>query len=318
MKERISEIESKLTAFRKDNYSKKDLLSEMLKLQEEIINTTFNATHAENSSLRLSDVDRHLTQLNEDCGHVADDLLAKFSAGQKQLREMIKGQISGDKGEMKATKSLQTVSRNVKVLRNIELKNDDYRTEIDIIAITNDSLFLIEVKNTSKDVVIDERGNYLRVTYGGDLAFDKNIGEKMNEKEHLMRTLLKNSGYEDLPIKSLVVFTNSSIHVTNNYEYIKECYLSQLPHIIDNSTSNYVMTDKQIIKLTECIFEAHCKESYPVKMDMKSFKSTFATLLAKLEGEKAKLSAEEEFSKKKNPFIAFFKRISKVACLTVN
>ena len=320
MKERIKEIESKLTAFRKESYMKKDVLPELFTLQEEIVSATFNSAHAENSSLRLWDVERHLSQMNEDCGHVADELLSSFSKQSKQFSEMIKASISGGKGESKAYKSLQTISRKHRLIRNIELKSDDHRTEIDIIAVTDNTVFLIEVKNTSKNIVIDEKGNYCRVTYSGELAFDKNIGEKMNEKEYLLREVFKNVGIDNIQIKSLVVFTNSSINVTNNYEYIQECYLSQLPHIVNNAMGEYTISDKQILKITQAILDAQCKEAYPVEMDMNVFKTTFATLLATLEQAKAKQSEMEELmaKKKQNPFTTFFQRLLKVACSIFN
>ena len=314
MKERIQEIENQLTAFKKKKYLKKDLLSELFALQKEIVDVTFNSDHAEKSSLKLWDVERHLSNMNEDCGHIADDLLESFSKQSKDFSEMIKGIFSGAKGESKAYKSLETISCNHRLLRNIELKFKNHRTEVDIIAITENTVFLIEVKNTSKNVVIDEKGNYCRVTYSGDLVFDKNIGEQMNEKEYLLREVLKNAGLENVQIKSLVVFTDSNANVINNYAYIKECYLSQLPHIIDGVTSEYVLSNKQMAKIAQAILEARCEEAYPVEMDMSVFKTTFATLLATLEKEKAKQKEIEEIRTKKISFLAWFRRRSKSAC----
>lgn len=320
MKERIKEIEAKLIAFKKDVYQKREVLPELFALQDQIVSATFNGEHAERSQLRLFDVARHFEQINSDCGNIADELLAKFNVGSKKVSEMIKADISGGKGEQKAYKSLQTIRRNHRLLKNIELKMDDHRTEIDIITVTNNAIFLIEVKNTSKDIVIDERGNYCRVAYNGELAFDKNIGEKMNEKEYLLREVLRKAGIEDVRIVSLVVFTNSSIKVTNKYEYIKECYLSQLPHIVDGYVSGNSYNDKQMMRITQAILDAQCKEAYPIEMDMAEFKTTFATLMATLEAAKAKQAAEEEIiaRRKKNPFFNFFNRLSKVACLLFN
>ncbi len=317
MKQRIKDIESKLTAFKKESYQRKEIIDELLNLQAEMVNATFDGEHAERSHLKIWDIEKHFEQLNEDCEHVADELLTKFKTESKAFTEMIRAEISGSKGEQKAYKSLQTVKRNQRLLRNIELKSDDHRTEIDIISITNNTIFLIEVKNTSKNIVIDERGNYCRVAYNGELAFDKNIGEKMNEKEYLLREVLKKAGIDNIQIRSLIVFTNSSITVKNDYAYIQECYLSQLPHLVDGDTSEAIYNEKQVSKIAQSILNAQCRESYPIDMDIASFKNTFSTLMATLELAKVKQAEQEEIKARitKNPIRNFFQRIAKVACL---
>lgn len=312
---RIKEIESRLTAFSKEKYLKKEIIGELFKIQEEVVATTFDSEHAGNGQLRLWDVSKHLEQMNESCGHVADELLAKFEIGSRTISDMIKADISGAKGESKAYKSLQTVRRSNRVLKNVELTLDEHRNEIDFICVTNNVLFLIEVKNTARDIVIDDRGNYCRVRPDGELSFDKNIGESMNEKEYLLREVLRRAGFEDVKIVSLVVFTNSNVKVTNNYPYIQECFLSQLPHIIDDYSSTTVYSDKQMMKFTQVILDAQCQEAYPIEMDMGEFKTTFATLLATLEDARAK-QIEDELTKsnKKSFFAKLFQQLSKVAC----
>ena len=319
MKERIKEIESQLTSLGKEKYAKKELLSQMLALQNEIVCATFNEDHAQRTSLRLWDVEKHLTQLNEGCGNVADELLASFIDQSKQLSEKIKGEFSGAKGENKALKSLQTNPNAQKILRNIELASGDHRTEIDLVVITKSAIFLLEVKNTAKDIVIDEKGNYCRKAYNGDLVFDKNIGEKMNEKEYLLREALKIAGVENVNMHSLVVFTNSSINVTNNYKYITECYLSQLPHIVANTQDSERFSEREINKVAQIILSAQSKDEYYVDMNIEKFKNTFATLMATLEKAKAEQNEKVgEKTRRSNPFARFFKRIACATALMFN
>lgn len=314
MKERIKEIESQLTSLAKEKYAKKELLSQMLALQNEIVCATFNEEHAQRADLRLWDVEKHLSQLNEGCGNVADELLSSFVAQSRQLSEKIKAEFSGAKGESKALKSLQTNPNSQKILRNVELTLGDHRTEIDLIVITKSDIFLLEVKNTAKDIVIDEKGNYCRRAYNGDLVFDKNIGEKMNEKEYLLREALKNAGVENVNIQSLVVFTNSGINVTNNYKYITECYLSQLPHIVSNTQGIERFSEREINKVAQIILNSQSKHEYYVEFDVERLKNTFATLIATLEKAKAEQNEKTvEIARKRNPFAQLFK---KIACAT--
>lgn len=320
MEKRIREIESRFTAFKKESYQKKEVLPELFKLQDEIVRETFNTEHAERGVLRIWDVEKHFEQINESCGHVADELLESFKLQSKALCDMISAEISGSKGEAKAYKCLQTIARKHRLLKNVELKQKDHRTELDIVVITNRAVFIIEVKNTGKDIVIDKKGNYCRVLNNGEVVLDKNIGENMNEKEFLLREALKNSGIEDVPIRSLLVFTNSSINVENTYDYIQECFLSQLPHIIDNDITGLAFDDKKMIKIEQVILDAQCKESYQIELDVKKLKETFATLLATLENAKKKqLELEEVQSKnKENMIFKFFGSIAKVACSIFN
>lgn len=317
MKERIYEIRKNLTAVNKEKYSKKEYLSELLSLQNQMVSEAFTPEHTENAFLKLWDVEKHFAQLNESCGGVADDLLESFSKQSRQFSEMIKAEICGAKGENKAYKSLQTSSAARKILRNIELKSEDHKTEIDLVVISNSVVFLIEVKNTAKNIVIDEKGNYCRIAQNGDLVFDKNIGEKMNEKEYLLREALKKYGFENIDMRSLVVFTNSAISVQNDYPYITECYLSQLPHIVENSQGVTVFSEQKISKIAQSILSAQCKDEYYVEMDVEAFKNIFSTLLATLEQAKAKENEKSALATKKtsNPFARLFKKLARVACL---
>ena len=75
---RTTEIVSQIDAFSKGKYTKKELLPEMLRLQQEIVRLTFNESHADTAGLRIWDVVVHLEQLNNEHGNVADDELNKF------------------------------------------------------------------------------------------------------------------------------------------------------------------------------------------------------------------------------------------------
>ena len=98
---RVNEIISQITAFSKDTYTRSEYLPELLKLQKELIDLTFNAEHAENGDLRLWDVERHLRKMNEERGHVADDELARFVEGSKVVCNNISAEFSGNAGEQK-------------------------------------------------------------------------------------------------------------------------------------------------------------------------------------------------------------------------
>ena len=96
--QRMEELVAGMTSFRKENYHKDELLSEMFALQKEIVEATFNEDHASTANLRIWDVEKYLEQMNEDCGHVADEELQKFKEESKAFCNLIKAEISGNRG----------------------------------------------------------------------------------------------------------------------------------------------------------------------------------------------------------------------------
>ena len=121
MKKRVNELVAAMKAFGKKDYQKNELLDEMLALQQEMVNLTFNDEHASTAGLRILDVERHLEQLNRDCSNVADQELMKFEEGSKEFCNLIRAEISGNRGEEMAFQGLQSIrSKNI-VLKNVEL-----------------------------------------------------------------------------------------------------------------------------------------------------------------------------------------------------
>lgn len=278
---RIKEIMTTMQSFKKDAYHKEELLPEYLELQKELINLTFNDSHAENGKLRIWDVENHLEKLNEECGHIADEEFEVFKEDSKFICNLISAEFSGNAGEYKAFRSLETLRCKNKVMKNIEFKSGDHRTEIDAIVFTEKAVFIIEVKNSRRDILIDERGNYYRVS--NTMNLDCNIGEKMNDKIYLLRETLKSSGYSNANIVSLVVFTNSTIHVDNRYDYISTSFLGNLPHIIERYDGKPIYSDSSISTMMESVKNAECKEAYPLEIDINQYKYRFANLMATLE-----------------------------------
>ena len=299
--ERIHEITSRMTSFPEPQIHRSALLAELLKLQAELCNETFNDIHAENSKLRLWDVQAHLEKLNEERGHVADVELRTFKKGCKIVSGAISSEIIGSAGEYKAARCLDIIRCNKRILRNIEFSADDRRTELDFIVFTEKAIFILEVKNPQKDIYIDERGNYCRA--GNATNFDKNIGESMNNKAYLLRQALINAGYEEPNIQSVVVFTNNNIHVENRFPHIDITYLSALPHIIEKYEGDSLYTITDIERMANSVQAAACKEAYPLPFDVNQFKTDFATLMAKLEdydyGEEKDINRYSKFPPKK-------------------
>lgn len=312
---RKNEIIKAMPSCSKEHYRRDEVLPELIQFQNELVNLTFNGEHAEQANLKIWDVFNHLTALNEERGNPVDDnTMHRFWIDCKAISEAIKGEINGSKGEYKALRSIETVRASHKVLHNIELSAGSHRTELDIIVFIEKAIFAVEVKNPVRDIVIDERGNYCRIS-NGHTSFDKNIGEKMNDKAFLLRSVLQEAGIENPNIISLVVFTNNNITVTNNYPFIKHCFLSSLPHLIDNCEGEAIYTEETISKMVSSVENAKYAGSYQLPLDVNQVKQHFADLMIALENLPKEEPEEIPESLKSeviavNAAPAWFKRVS--------
>ena len=286
---RVNGLVAAMESFGKEKYQKSELLTEMFALQQEIVGLTFNGDHASTADLRIWDVERHLEQLNRDCGNVADEELQKFKDGSKVLCNLIKAEISGNRGETKAFRTLQFIRSKNTILKNVELSDGDIRTELDAVVITPGTITIIEVKNTAKNIFIDENGDYFRT--GEYLKWDCNIAEKMTLKEEMLRKVLAADGIEDIRIGSIVVFTDNRIEVQNKYSRLRTCFVSQLAYIIDGFKNEKPYSEEEMEKIESTIVTAESKESYPFDFDVAQYKLDFAAVMTILEEASAK---EEE------------------------
>ena len=265
---RINELMGMMNSFPKEKYKREEMLTEMFNLQAEVVELTFNEEHASIADLKLWDVEKHLKQLNSDCDNVASEELGKFISESRELSNMIKAEVSGNRGEMKAFHVLDLMNTHSHILKNVELNNGEQRTELDMVVITSKGITIVEVKNTARD--------------------------KIALKEELLRDAISESNLRTIPINSIVVFTNNLIKVENRYEDIKTCFVSQLTAIIDSQCSDQEISVSDMEKIKELIVEAECKEEYPIKFDVNQYKHDFATVMAILEEASAKKSAENE------------------------
>lgn len=293
---RVNELMASMNSFGKDAYYKNELLNELFKLQNEIVALTFNDEHASTANLKIWDVEKHLDKLNQDCGNIADEELKRFKDGSWKLSNMIKAEISGHRGEDKAFYKLDTLNSEHIILKNVELKDDDQRSELDAIVITPYGITIVEVKNSSRNIFIDEEGNYFRT--GEFLKWDCQIAQKMDVKEELLRKVLTDVGIKDIKIQRIVVFTDNRIQVQNKCENIRTCFSSELTYIIDGFKSEDQISRGDMDNMEFLIRYAECKEAYPVGFDVKQYKTDFATLMAILEEASAK--AEESNAEEVN------------------
>lgn len=208
-----------------------EVLKEYFSLQKELVTSTFGEGVGKK---RIMDVADYLAQENLKRGGVANSQVERFVSECAVVSNTIAATLSGCKGERKAFKSLETINAKYIMLRNVELEFNGHKTELDAVLLTKRGAIIIEVKNTSRNVIITSSGNLNRQCVDGKYKTDCHLGLKMNDKEYVLRQALDRSDYKNVPIRSVVVFTNSDIEIDNQNHYIKVCSLSELPHVVKN------------------------------------------------------------------------------------
>ncbi len=305
MEQKIEKMVMGMQAFSKEAYSNHELYGEYVALQKEFV---YIALGEEDSKMKIKDVCNYLIAENTKYKGVATKEIEQFSEDCEVMIGAMRARKAGKEGERQTFKALETLNCRNRFLRNVELEFDGHKTELDAIVFTKRGVYIIEVKNMGRDVLIDEKGNLQeRVSEKGAYKTLYNIGTKMNEKEYVVRQALQASDYRNAPIKSFVVFTNNGIKVQNRYYYITSCFLSNLPRMIDQECYNGRYSMDELKNMYYAVLKARQHNLYPVSNEVQKIKRDFAKAYLLLK------AAEERALSKKNRLKNLLLSLRKVA-----
>ena len=280
----VKEVVEKIDAFTKTKYCKADIEAELRALQRELLSLVFDEEHILNTNLKIWDAFNQLSAENKEKNGIATELLEDLREDCKMFSNLIRAEISGNWGENQVFHRLTSLKGKHTIHRNIELSDGVRKTELDVVVFTEKAQIIVEVKNTKKDVFIDETGDYYRK--GEYQNFDCNIKEKMDYREKLLNVMLFDTfaerGKESNIIK-LVVFTNNRIEVRNKCNDLQTCFLGELPYLINEYAAEKIFTEEDIIAMSEVISDSAESNEYELEMDMRKFKEDFARVLVTLE-----------------------------------
>lgn len=279
---KINEMVAEMDACREGTYKKEEKLSELLKLQNQLVDVTFGKGASDDNTLKLWDVWNRLWELNENAENRQDELFTKVKNQCKDICNSIKGEISGNRGERLAFNAIDKIGVEHRILKNLKFKEGQAGAELDAVVLTRKGIAIVEVKNTRRDIMIAENGAYYRM--GDYLKFDQNIGSKMNYREQLIKETLYGYGLsiDDIPVLKLVVFTDNRIEVTNKCNDIKTTFLAPMPYIIEKFGNDEIFNFDELDSVAELLEQARCANEIPWDIDLEQFKIDFATLLVNL------------------------------------
>ena len=276
---RVNEIMKKITAFEKEMYNRDENLNELIKLQNEMGIITFGIEQAEGK--RFYDISDHYSDKNRDENRGEDELVERFRKDCHELTNAIRGEISGRKGEAQTFKRLDFLTSSHSIRKNIEIGDGSKKTEIDALVVTEKAAFIVEVKNTKRDVFIDEAGQYYRT--GEFLKWDSDLGAKLAMREEFVRTAAEQAGISNMKIVKIVVFTDNRITVQNKCKDFRTCFLNQLASIIDTFDGENSMALTEIENIMAEIDEITSVSCYKPNFDIQTIKRDFAELVSTMD-----------------------------------
>lgn len=279
---RINQIVESMTSFQEQSYSKKERLEELFNLQSEVVKITFpKKDNLFTDNLRLWDALNYLKSENANSGCKANAEIKAFERDCSEIGWRIAAEIAGNKGEEKVYRRLQYKECPGVILRNLELSQEDQHTELDTVVITDNAVFIIEVKNTKLDVFIDEVGDQYKVS--NHKRFDSKLGTKMIFRKQLVQQITNAVGLTDIEIINLVCFTNSCVKIDNRCDELKTCTLSDLPYLIMKHKPQHSISASDQKFIAEALTKASNQERYPMDYNIEEFKTNFARAIVAVE-----------------------------------
>lgn len=275
---------SSLKGLSKDVYSREELLPEMEQLEKEMAQIVFeDGLDIPAEYVHMSYIMKHLHEMNNAAGNVADQELKRLSRLASIFSNHVRAQQSGITGEDRVEQYLDYMKSNHVVLRNLQLSDGVHNTEIDFLVLKQGVATIVEVKNSKRDIYIDEVGDMYKI--GRYENFDSHLGAKMDFRAEVIKKLLKDAGFENMKIEKVVVFTNNRIQVQKDYRGFRVCFLSRLPHLIDDFYGTGVIQfTKHLQQIADFIQSKDLNEYYPFDMDIQEFKEAFVDAYLKIKG----------------------------------
>ena len=279
--DRFEQITARLDGLGTDpqtGYTQKEIIDKLIELENGLLAGVYEKTHAEN--MRPQDLTKHFAALAEEFGLDKSETYRRFVSNMAELDRTVKSLIAGQKGERLTRSSLRPLAldKDIKILYNVQLGNDEMKTEYDAIVIAPFGLFVIEVKNWPGDVTLTRTGFLTR----NGSSVSVNLEARMVVKE----TLLKECLGDLFPInyRGILLFPETNTRLKDEYYQIPFSYG---PSIANNirfcHNGQPAMTAEQVETIAARIEE--CKEAPSIRCAVKCDEiiKDYALLMSQME-----------------------------------
>lgn len=259
-------------------YTNQEIVDLLMEIQKTMLTGVYEKTHAE--FMKERDLMRHFATLAGDYGLSDLDTFKRFESNMNELGYTIGSFIKGMKGEKIAKRALKLMSfdKDVKILYNIALEDEDAQAEYDAIVVTPYGMFVVEVKNWGAEMYIDENGILKRNDQ--DIKYD--LPGRMSIKEGLLREYVG----ELFPEKyqGIVLFSNENAKVCDDYKKMPICYGGGIVYAIrDYKKNGNILTSEQINEIADRISSNHKEQKAPCRVNCEEIIEDYALLMAAIE-----------------------------------
>lgn len=259
-------------------YTNQEIVNLLMELQKTMITGVYEKTHAE--YMREKDLMVHFSTLAAEYGLRETKTYKRFESNMNDLGYTIGSFIKGMKGEKIARRALKLISfdKNVKILYNIALEDEDVQAEYDAIVLTPYGIFVVEVKNWGAEMHIDENGILRRSDQ--DIKYD--LPGRMSVKEGLLREYLGDI-FPD-KYQGIVLFSNENAKVQDDYKKMPVCYGGGIVYRIRSfNEGEEILTASQINQIVERIISNHKEQKAPCRVNCEKIVEDYALLMAAIE-----------------------------------
>lgn len=259
-------------------YTNQEIVDLLMEIQKTMMSGVYEKTHAE--YMKERDLMRHFATLATEYGLHETDTYKRFEANMSELGFTIGSFIKGMNGERIAKRALKLISfdKDVRILYNIALEDEDAQAEYDAIVITPYGLFVIEVKNWGAEMIIDENGILRRE----DQNIKYDLPGRMSIKEGLLREYLEDLFPETY--QSILLFSNENANVHDEYKKMPICYGGGVTYMIrEQRSEGRILTVEQIDSIVERIVASHKEQKAPCKVKCEEIIDDYAELMASIE-----------------------------------
>lgn len=280
-KNRVSSIKKAFEGVGPDStslYTNQEIVDLLQEIQKTMIAGVYEQTHAE--YMREKDLMIHFSTLAAEYGLKETETYKRFESNMNDLGYTIGSFIKGMKGERIARRALKLISfdKNVKILYNVALEDEDVQAEYDAIVITPYGIFVVEVKNWGAEMHIDENGILKRNDQ--DVKYD--LPGRMSVKEGLLREYLGDI-FPD-KYQGIVLFSNENAKVQDDYKQMPVCYGGGIVYSIRSfNKEQEILTVGQIEEIAEKITSNHKEQRALCKVNCEEIIEDYALLMAAIE-----------------------------------
>ena len=270
-----------------ETYSHAELLAAYKMAEQGWLRGVFREDYS--TKLTTYDLLDHLACQAEKYGFEDNNAYVSLRKGLRNFSFQYGALINGERGERFARRALSWLKVPHETVENIVLDVDGQTNEYDQIVITPTGVFVIEVKYSTSDTIIDTDG-YLR-GHSWKRCKPYNVGERIRNKEHVLWQTLEGVSDGCLTrdrIHGLLLFSNNSTEVVDNFGKVEVLCCGNVNYYIEEFNDGMpALTASQMAGLKNAIEANGVEATYRAQVDLNQIREDYIEVMKLINAESA-------------------------------